>query len=171
MAVEEQTVFNATVEMYVDAITRTGQHLVIPNRTISKLEFLLYKQAGATGDVYFRFRRVSDDGIIAEKLWGDASALNLWITWESVIFDPPITINDEVHMLVERTGRAVGNFIGYRTQNTDVKAGEYLDIYWGGYADGPWATHDGTYKYTYTVPPVVGLGADYRLINPAVKVY
>ena len=95
---------------------------------------------------------MSDDNVICSKLWGDAATLPTEITYEEVEFVTPITINEEVRILVEAVGQDSSNCPQIHFQNTDVKANEYVTYYISPtYTDNE--TWDMAYRYTYSEPP------------------
>lgn len=152
MATEEQTSHNAYTGLQQFYRKRAGQRLTIPNREVTKLSFPLYKTGSPTGNVTFTIRKVSDDSIIASKVWGNASALSGDITWYEATLDSPVTVNEEVRILVEfASGDSdSSNYVCYRYQNTDVKASEQLTRYVSSYNDVADSGYDGAYIYTYT---------------------
>jgi len=160
MATEEQTAYDAAIGLYSTGPTRGGQRLTIPNRRVTKLSFPLCKVVGSPiGDVTFTIRKVSDDSLIASKVWGDASALPTYpeVSWEEVAFDTPVTVNEEVKLLVEYDGGDIDNYIFYYISPSDVKANEHFIFYLGGSYDETYADYDGAYIYTYTtLAPAVG---------------
>lgn len=154
MATEEQTSHNTTISLYLGARIKTGQCLTIPNREVTKLSFPLYKSGSPTGDVTFIIRKALDspnDTILNSKVWGDASALLTKVTWEEVEFTIPVTINEEVRLLVEFANGNAGNRVYYCYQLSDVKANECLTYYVASYTDNE--DYDGAYIYTYGAPP------------------
>ena len=133
--------------------TRLGQRLTIPNRTITHLGFWIWKIANPVGDITFGIRRVSDDGLICSKVWGDASALQIAATYEEVEFDTPITINEEVRIYAEFLNGDAVDKTGIGDQNTNVKGNEGLTYY----AVGAWQdfyvpTRDCTYRMKNLLP-------------------
>lgn len=163
MPTEEQLVISAQLGLGAGERIRMGARLTIPGRTVTKLSFLLAKTGSPTGDVTFTIRKVSDDSILASKVWGDASALLRPPNWEwkEVTFDAPIFINEEVRILVEFSGGDhLLNYVNYYCSWTDVKAGECLTYYIAasGYDAGAWSPldKDGAYIYTYTAVAPTG---------------
>jgi len=139
------------------SISRQAQRMSIVNRYILTLSFKLAKAPiGTTGDIIFTIRKHSDDTILASKIWGDASELPLHTypvnssVWCTVIFDPPVLINDDVKLCCEYY-LADGNVI-FRIVADDVKENErawhYLLTWW---SDGVSSNYDATYRYTYIV--------------------
>jgi len=159
---EEQTAHNAVIALYSGSRIRAGQRLTISNRIVTKLSFPIRKFGSPTGNVTFTIRKVSDDSVLASKVWGDASALPTTVTWEEITFDSPININEEVRIQVEFSGGDSSNTVRYRYQDTDVKASELHTRYITSYTDR--SGNDGAYIYTYSlpvVPPTItnGVGA------------
>jgi len=147
MATEEQTAYTIGTYLFAGTRIRAGQRLTISNRIVSKLSLVLQKFGSPTGDVTFTIRKVSDDGILASKVWGDASALSTEITWEEATFDSPVTINEEVRLLVEFNSGDDSNFIRYYYQDTNIKADELRTYYIASYTDD--SGSDAAYIYTY----------------------
>lgn len=144
--VEEQTQRNAYNAIYAPQ-SRRGQWLTIPGRWISTLSFYLSGKSGATGDITFTIRRRADDTIIASKILGDASGLELAkFNWYKVYFDTPVFVDDEVRILCEYEGEEP-IFIGI--MNADVKPNEGRTI---GLPQRVWRDFnvDCCYRYTYT---------------------
>lgn len=148
MATEEQTDYNGLLSLYAGGYVRAGQRLTIANRTITKLSFPLSKVSSPTGDVTFTIRKIADN-ILASKVWGNAADLTTSIVWYEVTFNTPVTINEEVRILVEFSGGDNGNYVRYSFQSTDVKADETITYYGSSYVDN--SDYDGAYIYTYGV--------------------
>ena len=150
MPVEEQLLNDTTMWRYTNDDGRQGQKLTIPNRTVTKLAFLLLHRGTPPGNATFTIRKVSDDDVIVSKIWGLVNDLPLGATWEEVEFDTPATIDEEVRIAVEYTGHTLNNEIGVRYQASDVKATEvytrWMDPVW---QDEVW---DCAYKYTWDEP-------------------
>lgn len=149
MATEEQTQENGwSACLRGDTQTRGGQRLTISNRRVTKLGFLAYKVGSPTGDLTFTIRRVSNDSIIVSKVWGDLSSLGAYPgVYEEVVFDNPVTINEEVRILGEvSTGDADnrGALAGY---STNVKDDEHATLYTDSWIDS--SPSDLYYIYTY----------------------
>ncbi len=145
---EEQTQHNTEFQVR-DIYPRTAQRLIIPaGRSITKLGFWLRKEGVPTGEVYFRIRRVSDDGIELEKLWGDASALLATHAYEEVAFDTPKVLTDEHRLCVEFSGGSTSHYVVVAKQDSDVKENEYHTYYNSG-AWIPLVTSDLAYRYKY----------------------
>jgi len=149
---EEQTSHNSSTSLYAGGITRHGQRLTITDRTVTNLFFCLSKFGSPTGDVTFTIRKVSDDSVLASKVWGDASALAATPThtWYEATFDTPTAINEEVRILAEFSGGNSSNGVYCRYQAADVKASEIRTRYDAAipsYVDT--STQDGAYKYAY----------------------
>jgi len=151
MPVEEQTQNDMNLFLYTGYFTRHSQRLTVPNREITHLSFLLHKEGtGSTGDITFAIRRVSDDGIIANKVWGDSGDLPAVDTWLEVELDTPVVVDEEVRLSCEFTSGDSDNCPVTRAKNSDVKADEYLCWY-----NGSWVSQtdrDFAYKYTYEEP-------------------
>ena len=149
MAVEEQTEHDMNLEIRTGYITRHSQRMIIPNRQVTKLSFVLHKKGtGGTGDITFALRKVSDDSIIASKVWGDSGDLTGDDAWYEVELDTPVTVNEEIRQSVEYTGADPDNCPVTRAKNSDVKADEYLSWYSGSWVDQ--TGRDLAYRYTYT---------------------
>lgn len=153
---EEQTSFNSNGNLGFGGDIRSGQRLTISNRWVTALSFLIRRAGSPTGDVTFTIRRVSDDSIIASKVWGDASSLYTYYDWKTATFDNAVLVNEEVRILVEWGGGDGDNYLQIRIRNTDVKAGEGRTRYDSGWYD---YSYDMTYKYDYLEPMrVLSLG-------------
>lgn len=148
MATEEQTQHNASDLLYSGSTVRAGQKLTITNRLISSLQFGLSKSGSPTGDVTFTIRRVSDDGVIASKVWGDAGSLTVVNTLYEAIFDTPVMVNEEVRILAEFSGGDSSNYVLLSLKNSDVKANECYTRYASEWEDK--SDYDTYYIYTYT---------------------
>ncbi len=144
---DEQPESNQYSSLYGGGNTRMGQYKVLSNKYVSKLGFWLHKYGSPTGDVTFTIRRVSDDSIIASKVWGDASALSTEKSYEEVTFDTPVLVNEAVRLCVEFSGGGPLNEVCVWSQKTDVKAGEYRTIYKPGWVD--FTGEDTAYKVTW----------------------
>lgn len=149
MATEEQTETQFDWALCSATTTRGGQRLTISNRQVTKLGLWLKKVNSPTGDVTLTIRKVSDDGVLLTKVWGDAADLPTERTYKEVEFDTPQTINEEVRILAEFSGGDANNQVCVAIKLSDVKADECFTYYespdWdegGGY--------DCAYIYTYT---------------------
>jgi hypothetical protein len=144
----EQTQHDMNLELRTDYYIRHAQRMFIPNRQVTKLAFPLHKKGtGGTGNITFALRSVSDDSIIASKVWGDSGDLTIDDTWYEVTLDTPVTVNEEVRQSVEFTGGDTNNCPVARAKNADVKPAEYLSIY-----NTSWtamSTRDLAYRYKY----------------------
>jgi len=152
---EEQTTWYDPESLSSVVDQRGGQRLTISNRLVTKLSFPLSKFGSPTGDINFTIRKVSDDSIINQKVWGDASALNNTPTWREVTFDSPVNINEEVRILAEWGGGDWDNYVKYRALRSSVKENEGLTrkYYTDPYND---STVDSAYIYTYWVEAITG---------------
>ena len=156
--VQEQ--WNGAYDMQAGGRVRMGQRKILSNKQVYQLSFLLNKDTGATGDVTFSIRRTSNDSVIVNKVWGDASALTTFSQWQSVTFDSFPTINEEVYALCEFSG---SGFVWFGLKYSDVKAGENLVVYITSYTS---LGYDAAYRLKYlggavepatgTVDPVTG---------------
>ncbi len=159
MPTEQQLLNNTTGSFALEGPVRGGQRLTISNRTVEKLSFMLGKVGAPAGNVTFTIRKVSDDSIINSKVWGDASTLPAVPDWREVTFTTPVLVNEEVRILWEFVQPFnTANQVGWRYQNTDVKAGEKQSHYRSG-AWSDFADRDTTYKYTYAGPAAGGKAA------------
>ena len=130
---------------------RAGQKLIISNRRVTKLAFYIYKDAGISGDVPFGIRKVSDDSLIASKVWGDAADLPTVATLEEVEFDTPVLINEEVRIYCQFEGGAYNQGVRFRLQASDVKGNECYTQF----IDPDWSeigSYDAAYRYKYYLP-------------------
>ena len=161
MAVEEQTANDGAYALYSGFRTRYAQRLTISNREVTKLAFILNKSGSPTGDVTLEIRKVSDDGVLLTKVWGDAADLPLTGAWKEVTFDTPATINEEVRICVRYEGGNASNFVQCAVQQSDVKADEMLAWYTGSWTD--FGDNDFTYRYTYEEPEAPVAAPTFRL--------
>ncbi len=151
-ATTEQTTNSGDLVFGFTARRACGQRLTISDRLVTKLSFRLHKKGAPTGDVYFRIRKVSDNSVLSEQLWGQAEDLPAEGApdWVEATFDTPVNVNEEVRILAEAsTGASSTNSIKMRYEPSDVKASEYLTY---GVPPGSWVNAtavDGAYKYTY----------------------
>lgn len=146
---EEQTQNNVGGSIRASSYIRQGQRLIIPNRTITKLAFRIYRYNSPTGDVSFTIRKIPDDEIILSKVWGNAGDLPADPDWKEVTFDSPATIDEEVRISCEFSGGDASNRVVVRHQNSDVKADELFSHYHepgATWYDREW---DNAYIYTY----------------------
>jgi len=168
-AVEEQLESSSDIFIYSANAPTCGQRLTIPNRQILKLAFYLKKVGSPTGDVTFTIRKVSDKSLVASKIWGTAPNVPTDLTWLEATLDVPVTVNEEVRMLIETSGYNSANYIASRLQTSDVKADE---CWTRGSVASPndFADWDFVYKYTYTVegPPAGGVGSPADLVAAGV---
>jgi hypothetical protein len=145
---EEQTQHDESYTIYAVIRPAVGQRLTIANRQLTKLGFWLTKQGSPTADITFRIRRVSDNGLIAEKVWGNAADLPETETYEEVTLDTPVTINEEVRISPWYEAGDGNNCVRVSSKGADVKANEvhtsYLSEEWSD--DG---SRDCTYRYKY----------------------
>jgi len=132
-------------------VKRLGQRLTIPNRRVTHLGFWIWKLGAPTGDITFGIRRVSDDGLICSKVWGDASALQVAAAYEEVEFDTPPTINEEVRVYAEFLNGNGVDRTAIRELTTNVKANEYKTRYQAG-AWWPTAGYECTYRMKNLLP-------------------
>jgi len=132
--------------------TSWGQRLTISNRTVTKLSFYLKRDGSPGGTVTFLIRKVSDDSIVATKLWGNAIDISTTATWYEITFGTPVFINEEVRLLVSANLGSAGNLINvYSSHPNDVKAGEYIvNRNDAGVYTAPYGGVDFGYIYTYT---------------------
>ncbi|MBA7687631.1 hypothetical protein ES703_96095 [subsurface metagenome] len=145
---EEQTQQNGYDGLLSTYHHRLGQKLTVPNRMVTKLAFILKRSDSPTGNLYFQIYRVSDNGVILSKIWGDASLLPTTPTWIEVEFDTPAVIDEAVRMCAYFTGGGAGEVIYFYYQNTDVKADEHYTKAF----DWAWTDetgYDAAYRYKY----------------------
>lgn len=147
---EEQTQHDSNFGMRTGWYTRCAQRMFIVNRKVIKLVFVLHKIGAPTGDITFLLRRVSDDGVIASKVWGDASDLTADDAWYEVELDTPVLVNEEVRQSVEFTGGDGSNLPVTRYMSSDVKASEYFTPWFDFYESH--LTEDLAYRYKYYLP-------------------
>jgi len=172
MASEEQTVQDSREDMRNGFYHRLGQKLTISSRLVSDLSFMLAKAGftgNPTGDITFTIRKVSDDSLVASKVWGDAADLaGTTLAWYTATFDSPVFVNEEVRISAEFSGGDTLNVVRWGRAVSDLKADEQYTRY-GPETSNVWQdrTGDATYKYTYealsapavTTDPATGLAA------------
>ncbi|GAJ12147.1 unnamed protein product, partial [marine sediment metagenome] len=91
--IEEQPLYDGVV-FVLPTRTKCGQRLTITNRRVAKLAFVLERYGGGwTSDISFTIRRVSDDSIIATKVWGLEAIVPSVPTRLEVTFDTPVFID------------------------------------------------------------------------------
>lgn len=147
MATEEQTTNGGYAGVRAE-YPRQGQRLTISNRIVTKLGFYIGKLGTISGDVDFKIRSVSDDGVLLTKLWGDAADLPVSLTYKEVTFDSPTTIDEEVRISCEFSGGSAGNLVKIWISASDVKADEVYSYYTDSWTDD--SGYDLLYIYTYT---------------------
>lgn len=149
MATEEQTDVSRAWSS-VSSNTSWGQKLTIPNRLVTQLSFYLMKSGSPTGTVTFLIRKVSDGSQIVSKLWGNSANISTTPQWYEVTFDSPVTINEEVYLLVTSSAQGGGHVIGvYDSNGADVKADEHLVNRSSGGSYTDYTGSDFGYIYTY----------------------
>lgn len=151
MPVEEQPLQDIQWPCYAGLRLGIGQRLTIPNRSVTKLGFWLYKDGVPPGNVTFRIRKVLGDVLIAEKIWGLANDLPGILTYEEAELDIPVTVNEEVRIAPFIEGGDAANHVHVAFKNGDVKGGELWTQFSPPWGDN--ATRDGTYRYTWEEPP------------------
>lgn len=166
MPIEEQLENDADDPIYSSAIPgpRYGQKLTILDRNVTKIAFLLRKYGNPPGQLYLGIYRVSDDGLIVEKLWGDSKDVPGANTWIEV--DSPTYVNEEVRMCARITSGNASDHIKIRYRAADVKAGEVC-ARWQTAAWNDIATRDTAYKYTYEEGAAGWSGKIAGVTNPA----
>lgn len=122
---EEQTVYNSSEARFQPDWRKGGQRLIIPNRQVIKLAFILRKEGNPIGDVDYAINRVSDDSEIVRQTLCDASTLPPAEEWKELEFTSPPTINEEVTIFVEFNAGDSSNRIRYYFRSPDVKPDEY----------------------------------------------
>lgn len=156
MAIEEQTQYDAwCASFFLETRTRLGQRLTVSNRIISKLAFVLEREgAGGSGSISFVIRRVSDDIIIATKVWGLVASIPTDPTWLDVTFASPMLVNAEVRLLAEYPDAYYLEYsnIRFYSKGSDVKPNEHYT----NYQDDVWEAQpwDAAYRYTYILPAI-----------------
>ena len=148
---EEQLEHNRDQAFRDGSYTWIGQRLTISNRQVTKLGLWLSKYGLPTGNITYQIRRVSDDGLIMEKVLCDASELTTDPTYYELTFDTPTIINEEVRILAYFPYGDGSNAARFGYKDSDVKANEYVTYK---HTD-TWAeatTLDATYRYKYYLP-------------------
>lgn len=136
--------------------TNWGQRLTVENRFVSHLSFKLKREGNPGGTIQFHIRRVSDDALLVNKLWGNANDILTLPDWYEVELDTPFLINEEVYLLAFASQGALMNAIIVYDSIVDVKSNEYMVFR---RADGTYInypTQDFGYSYTYRPGWVMG---------------
>ncbi|MBA7519770.1 hypothetical protein ES705_11864 [subsurface metagenome] len=148
--IEEQPLYDGVI-FVLPTRNRAGQRLIITKRSLTTLAFVLERYGGGwTTDISFTIRRVSDDSIIATKVWGLEASVPTVPTWLEVAFPTPIPINEEARITVDWPDArySASNNLRFHFKTSDVKPDEimtwYQDGYW--YEPYPW---DAAYRYRY----------------------
>jgi len=149
MATEEQTNVDDSINLSAGDTTRGGQHLVIPNRRISKLSFCLSKSGAPAGNVTFSIRSDYGDILLGSKVWGNANTLTGAPVWYEVTFDSSIDVSGAARILVEFNGGGGVNYIKLHTYMANIKNMEALTLYFAA-AYHDYADEECAYIYTYT---------------------
>jgi hypothetical protein len=148
--IEEQPLYNGGLFL-LPSRPYAGQRLTITKRSIITLAFVLERHgAGYASEISFTIRRVSDDSIIATKVWGPEVFVPTVPTWLEVAFPTPIPVNEEVRITVDwpEAQYSNANSLRFWLQTADVKPNEYC--IW--YQNGSWVEitfYDSAYRYTY----------------------
>ena len=151
ISIEEQTTIDSVVSS-ATGVTRWGQRLTISDSWVTGLSFALSQSSSPSGDVTFTIRDL-DDNILVSKVWGDSTDLATFSIGfpgnrESVVFNSPVYINEEVRILAEYSGASA---VRWHYSASNVKADELRTYYQGGsYTDI--STSDDAYIYTYFEP-------------------
>ncbi len=148
LEIEEQTQYSNAYLLNQAGFKRVAQKLTIPNRKLTKLAFYLHKEGNPTDPVTFAIRRVSDNSLIASKVWGNAADLPTVTTLEEVELDTPPVINEEVRIYAEYDYGDGFNGVRISYQNSNVKENECISYQ----TTGDWSdseTRDLAYCYTF----------------------
>lgn len=146
---EEQTSSDHTNVMYSPYQVKQGQKLRVTNRSITKLGFWLAKMGNPPGEITFKIIKVSDNDVLASKVWGNATDLTEELLYTEIEFDTPVLIyNEEVRMVIEiENGGDVSNWVGIKILENDVKADECLTAYIDNWDDE--TAYECTYRYKW----------------------
>jgi len=160
MSLQSQTQNDTDVVLVSGLRLRVAQRVTIVSSTITHLGFYIKKSTvggtpAATGNVTFTIRKVSDDSLVASKVWGDVSALSTDLAWETVAFDSPVSVNEEVRFCCEFSGGGYtsgSNYSGMilRYMASNVAASEnmcWMNV--STWIQTP-TTYDATYYFVYT---------------------
>ena len=130
---------------------RAGQKLTISNRSVTKLSFRTKRVGSPTGTITMTIRRTANDAVLGTKSYGSAGNVSTTEGFIEVTFDSPISVNEEVRIMMEWSGSAgdTNNYIEFRYYNGNLKASEGVTRYFGSYTDAG-DTWDAAYIYTYT---------------------
>lgn len=128
----EQTDYDANKKLYAGSTTRCGERLLLKNKVVAGLSFVLGRCGSPTGALYFRIRRVIDDSILAEATLLDVSTLATSLTWVDLELNTPVYINEEVRITVEYDGGDSSNYINVSYKYANVVSGGMRTYYSGG---------------------------------------
>ncbi|MBA7587677.1 hypothetical protein ES708_29708 [subsurface metagenome] len=145
---EEQTQYDGS--LFLDYPYAGGQHLIIPNRQVSKLGFWLIKGGSPPGTLTFQIRKWADKSILLQKLWGNCVDLPSEITYEELTFDTPTVINDDVFIsaTVSQVGIAADR-VKVSKQGNDVKPDEVMAREDDSHNFVDYPPNDCAYRYKY----------------------
>jgi len=145
---EEQTSYNQTQGIGYSATLGLGQRISVLYRTLTKLGFWLSRRGtGGPGTVSFKIIRYSDKIELASKDLGLASSLPLVPTYKELTLDAPISLNDDIIIVVWNEGGDTDNCAVVSYQYSDIKPSEHLIQYAAGWLD--LTEYDCAYIYTF----------------------
>ena len=142
----------------LNAWTRLGQRLTIPDREITGVGYKVFRVGNPTGNITISIRDVQTDEVIVCEVWGDASELPELGSSEycGVTLSTPIKINQEVRLCVEYYGGNSTDYCVAAYYTGDKITGESYTNYRNQWHDIGEA-EEGSYYYTYicevTPPP------------------
>ena len=153
---EEQLTGTSGFDLDAPWATKVGQVMTINNRTLRTISFKMRKYGTPEGNITFSIRKVSDDSVIANKVWGNATSITTSFVWYEVTLDTPVLVNEAIKLCSEFSGGDESNAIQLAWTSAaegDVKANEYVS-YWRTTV-GPWddtfTGRDLVYKYSYSL--------------------
>lgn len=127
-----------------------GQRLVIPNRKVTNIGFLMYKVGAPTGTAYYVLKSTYDGSQIA-RIAFDPSTLAGTAAWAERALSAATVINDEVRLYVEYAGAGTANYVAVKCSTANPKSGEVAEqtaATMSGWLTLP--TTDACYRYKYT---------------------
>lgn len=154
--IEEQTQYNTATILSAGFWPYQVQGLIVPNRRIVSLSFVLDNVGGADWEHEFLIWRASDGAIIART--GDYFDIFIpgaptWITWDLLA---PVLVNEEVYIGVRHTaGIGIVKCIRAYRQSTDVKPSESFLWSGNGIAWNRISDNDFAYRYSFFIIPLV----------------
>lgn len=132
---------------------RFGQRFdAITGRRIYGVTFPIFRVGSVPGAMLTMTLRLvgAGDTLVASRLWGDVDDVPTSLTDLEVLFPVPITVNEEIRLLMEWSGPAgdASNFLRTRAITPSVEAQQNACRYDGAaYTES--LSHDATYCYSW----------------------